>query len=125
MAMTAHVIYEALDAKNPATLSPLVITEVIRGQIGFQGLLMTDDLSMKALSGTMAEKTSRALSAGCDIVLHCNGVFAEMQQVAKAAGALRGRALERAKWALKMQRKPLPFDEKVAETDRNAVMNFS
>jgi len=122
MAMTAHVVYTALDRTAPATLSKKVISSVIRKQIGFRGLLMTDDLSMKALSGSYAEKTRRALEAGCDIVLHCNGEMAQMEEVAAAAGALKGRALARAKAALKAARKPQPFDRKQALKDLEAVL---
>lgn len=81
MAMTAHVVYTALDTAC-ATLSSKVIGEVIRGQIGFTGLLMSDDINMKALSGSYAEKALGCLNAGCDVVLHCSGDFAEMQEVA-------------------------------------------
>ena len=122
MAMTAHVVYTALDRTAPATLSKKVISSVIRKQIGFRGLLMTDDLSMKALSGSYAEKTRRALEAGCDIVLHCNGEMAQMEEVAAAAGALKGRALARAKAALKAARKPQPFDRKQALKDLEAML---
>jgi len=122
MAMTAHVVYTALDKTAPATLSKKVISGVIRKQIGFRGLLMTDDLSMKALSGTYAEKTRRALEAGCDIVLHCNGEMAQMEEVAAAAGVLKGKALSRAKAALKAARKPQPFDRKQALKDLESVL---
>ncbi|MCA3560994.1 MAG: beta-N-acetylhexosaminidase [Aestuariivirga sp.] len=122
MAMTAHVVYTALDKTAPATLSKKVISSVIRGQIGFRGLLMTDDLSMKALSGSYAEKTQRALAAGCDVVLHCNGDMAQMEEVAAAAGVLKGKSLARAKEALKAARKPQPFDRKQALKDLAAVL---
>ena len=122
MAMTAHVVYTALDKTAPATLSKKVISNVIRKQIGFRGLLMTDDLSMKALSGSYGEKTERALAAGCDIVLHCNGEMDQMEEVAAAAGALKGKALARAKAALKMARKPQPFDRQQALKDLEAVL---
>lgn len=122
MAMTAHVVYTALDRTAPATLSKKVISNVIRKQIGFRGLLMTDDLSMKALSGSYGEKTERALAAGCDIVLHCNGEMEQMEEVAAAAGVLKGKALARAKAALKMARKPQPFDRKQALKDLEAVL---
>jgi beta-N-acetylhexosaminidase len=75
MAMTAHVVYSALDPDNCCTLSPTVIGEVIRGQIGFDGLIMSDDLSMKALKGAFRERGERALAAGCDVLLHCNGEY--------------------------------------------------
>jgi len=84
--MTAHVIYEALDDR-PGTLSPVVI-DLIRGEIGFGGLLMTDDISMGALSGSIGERSAAAIAAGCDLVLHCNGEMAEMRAVAEAAGRL-------------------------------------
>lgn len=83
-AMTAHIVYSAFDKRNPATLSPIVIQDIIRKKIGFDGLLITDDLSMKALSGTLAERASLSLAAGCDVVLHCSGILDEMQEVAKA-----------------------------------------
>jgi beta-N-acetylhexosaminidase len=122
MAMTAHVIFEALDDKNPATLSRKIIRDVIRKVINFQGLLMTDDLSMKALGGTFAEKSARAIDAGCDMLLHCNGVFSEMEEVADASPELEGKAMRRAKQALKARRKPLPFDKKAALKDLEAIL---
>ncbi|MGY6710272.1 MAG: beta-N-acetylhexosaminidase [Rhizobiaceae bacterium] len=96
MAMTAHVVYAAIDAQGPATTSARIIGDIIRGEIGFDGLLMSDDLSMHALSGDFAERTEASLAAGCDVVLHCNGVMDEMRPVARAARPLGGRALERA-----------------------------
>jgi beta-N-acetylhexosaminidase len=122
MAMTAHVVYTAIDKTAPATLSKKVILSVIRKQIGFRGLLMTDDLSMKALTGSYADKTRRALDAGCDIVLHCNGEMVQMEEVAAAAGVLKGKALSRAKAALKAARKPQLFDRKMALKDLEAVL---
>ncbi|HEY2709470.1 MAG TPA: beta-N-acetylhexosaminidase [Caulobacteraceae bacterium] len=111
MAMTAHVVYAALDPKGPATTSRTVIRQVIRGEIGFDGLLMTDDLSMKALSGGFDERARRALAAGCDVVLHCNGSMAEMTAVAAGAKPLVGNAARRAKAALgRLVRTPEPFD---------------
>lgn len=100
LAMTAHVIYEAVDAKLPATISPTVVAEVIRGYIGFDGLLMTDDVSMKALSGGIGENTKAAFAAGCDLALHCNGEMDEMREVAAASPVLDAKAAERAKKAL-------------------------
>lgn len=123
MAMTAHVIYSALDKTAPATLSRKVIKSVIREQIGFRGLLLTDDLSMKALSGTLSEKCTKALSAGCDMLLHCNGILDEMREVAAAAGELKGKSLRRAKAALKAARKPQAFDQKAALRDWELVVS--
>lgn len=94
-AMTAHVVYTALDPVNPATTSARVISEVIRGEIGFDGVLLSDDLSMKALRGDFGERTGAALSAGCDVVLHCNGDMSEMRAVAAAARPLTEAARER------------------------------
>lgn len=86
MAMTCHVVFEAWDAERPATLSPRVVQEVIRGRIGFDGLLMTDDIDMKALSGTAGEKAAGALAAGCDVVLDCWARMEEMQEIAERIG---------------------------------------
>lgn len=96
MAMTAHVVYRALDPREPATLSRAVVEDVIRGAIGFDGLLMTDDLSMRALTGGIGENAARALAAGCDVALHCNGDLEEMTEVAAACPRLEGRAAARA-----------------------------
>jgi beta-N-acetylhexosaminidase len=77
--MTAHIVYDALDPHLPATLSATVIGSVIRGRIGFEGVLVTDDLAMKALSGVPADLAAQALAAGCDIALYCSGDFAATQ----------------------------------------------
>ena len=82
MAMTAHVVFSALDPAQPATTSATIIEQVIRGVIGFQGLLMSDDVSMNALAGSIAERTRAIFAAGCDMVLHCNGKLDEMREVA-------------------------------------------
>ncbi len=98
-AMTAHILFEEIDPDRPATLSPRVIDEVIRNGIGFDGLLMTDDISMKALKAPVGDSAGLAIEAGCDIVLHCNGDMAEMRDVAAAVPVLSGRAAERAERA--------------------------
>ena len=100
MAMTAHVIYDAVDPRRPATTSKTAIRDVIRTSIGFGGLLMSDDLSMKALSGDFATRTRQSLAAGCDVVLHCNGDMAEMTAIAGSVKPLAGRARARAEGAL-------------------------
>ena len=100
MAMTAHVIYSAIDPDRPATTSPKVIADYIRGEIGFDGLLMSDDLSMKALSGDFAARTKASLAAGCDVVLHCNGSMEEMAPVAASVPVLSGEAAARARQAM-------------------------
>lgn len=111
MAMTAHVVFAALDPDRPATTSPRVIAEVIRGEIGFDGLLLTDDLSMRALSGGFRERAEAAAAAGCDILLHCNGDLAEASAVAEGAPVLAGHALRRADAALALlPREPAAFD---------------
>jgi beta-N-acetylhexosaminidase len=122
MAMTAHVVFTALDKAQPATLSRKVISTIIRKKIGFRGLLMTDDLSMKALAGSYAERTKRALEAGCDVVLHCNGEMDQMEEVAEAAGFLKGKPLARARAALRSARKPQPFDRKQALRDLDHLL---
>jgi len=88
LAMTAHIVYTALDAERPATLSRRVIDGVVRSSIGFDGMLLTDDLSMRALGGSFAARTADALAAGCDVVLHCNGDMAEMTEIAGAVRPL-------------------------------------
>lgn len=109
-AMTAHVVFKAVDAERPATTSHDTI-ELIRERIGFDGLLMTDDLSMKALKGPMQDRVRRALTAGCDVVLHCNGDLGEMRAVAEAAPALAARSLQRTDAALaSIAGAPAPFD---------------
>ena len=93
-AMTAHIVYADLDPERPATLSPIVIGEIIRGRLGFDGIVLSDDLSMEALDGDFADRTRASLDAGCDLVLHCNGEMAEMRAVAAACRPL-SRATER------------------------------
>lgn len=100
MAMTAHVVYSALDAAHPATTSRHVIDTIIRGDMGFDGLLMSDDVSMKALKGSFEDKTAAIFAAGCDVVLHCNGLMEEMRAVAAMTPLLSGKALERANRAM-------------------------
>jgi beta-N-acetylhexosaminidase len=120
MAMTAHVVYDSIDPQRPATTSPKVIRDVIRGEIGFDGLLMSDDLSMQALDGPVDVRARAALFAGCDVVLHCNGDMDEMKLVAMEAKALEGISLKRAEAALAHLVPPdaferEPFDPKAAE----------
>jgi beta-N-acetylhexosaminidase len=111
MAMTAHVIYTAIDPRRPATTSRKVLNRVVRQTIGFDGLLMSDDLSMKALSGDFTERARASLAAGCDVVLHCNGDMTEMKAVAEGARPLAGQAKRRADAVLKrLARRPEPFD---------------
>src|SRR5262245_49372230 len=110
LGMTAHVVFTAFDPVTPATTSFTMVQQVIRDSIGFQGLLMSDDLSMGALTGSVAERTRAALAAGCDLVLHCNGNFDEMQAVAAEAAPLAGEAARRAAAALTARRVPAAID---------------
>jgi beta-N-acetylhexosaminidase len=114
LAMTAHVVLEAFDDLRPATISPVIITEVIRKLIGLKGLVMSDDLGMKALRGPFSERASVVIDAGCDVALHCSGDFAEMERVASAVPPLRGEALARFKRARGFFRTPEPFDTEAA-----------
>ena len=110
LGMTAHVVFSAIDPDAPATTSVTMVREVIRGFIGFQGLLMSDDISMNALSGTIAERSRAAFAAGCDVVLHCNGDLREMSAVAAESPKLTGDAAKRAEAALAQRRAPDDFD---------------
>jgi beta-N-acetylhexosaminidase len=123
MAMTAHVVFSALDPAHPATTSATIIEQVIRGVIGFQGLLMSDDVSMNALSGSIAERTRAVFSAGCDVVLHCNGKLDEMRDVAAETPELSGKALDRAGRALASRRAAQPFDRQAARAELDAMMS--
>ena len=116
MGMTAHILMEAVDPARPATLSGDAI-RLIREQIGFAGLLMTDDISMEALPGSLADRTAGALAAGCDIVLHCNGRLPEMEIVITEAGALSAAGTARAAAALDGRRSPEPLDINALEAE--------
>ncbi len=108
--MTAHVLYEAIDPAAALTVSAWGVMNVVRGHIGFDGLLLSDDLSMQALGGTLGERTARALAAGCDIALHCNGRMEEMRDVAANAGpmtAAAGHRFEAGRRYLARHRAPL------------------
>jgi len=123
MAMTAHVVFSVYDPAQPATTSATMIEQVIRGLIGFQGLLMSDDVGMNALAGSIAERTEALLAAGCDIVLHCSGELEEMQQVARETPELSGKALQRAKAALSSRKTPLsPFDRAAARAELDGLI---
>ncbi|MFT4119830.1 beta-N-acetylhexosaminidase [Bradyrhizobium sp.] len=122
MAMTAHVVFSAVDPAHPATTSATMIAQVIRGVIGFQGLLMSDDVSMNALAGSLAERTRAIFAAGCDMALHCNGNIEEMRDVAGQTPELSGRALERANAALAARKPPQPFDRAAARAELDALI---
>ena len=114
-AMIAHVVYEAIDAKAPATVSRAVTDGVIRGEIGFEGVLLSDDLSMEALEGSLPERAEAVLAGGCDVALHCSGKLDEMEAVADACGAMSETAMARLARGLGMRRKPEPVDPAVLE----------
>src|SRR5664279_2197641 len=122
LGMTAHVVFSAIDPDAPATTSVTMVREVIRGFIGFKGLLMSDDVSMGALSGTIADRSSAALRAGCDVVLHCNGDLAEMTAVAGASPELSGAAAQRADAALAARGAREDFDIDAARKTFNQMI---
>ena len=122
MAMTVHMIISAVDPDRPATQSAPVIEDVIRGSIGFDGLLMTDDLSMKALGGAVGPRALACLDAGCDVVLHCNDPLADRIAVGEAVPVLEGRAAERAEAALAVRRQPEPFDHAAAHAELDDLL---
>jgi beta-N-acetylhexosaminidase len=119
IAMSAHILYTAIDGSHPATASPIVVAKVMRGDIGFDGLILSDDVSMKALKGPYEERAAAILDAGLDIVLHCNGELEQARAVASGAPELSGYSLRRAKAALASISVPQPFD--VAQGERKLV----
>jgi beta-N-acetylhexosaminidase len=114
VAMTAHIVYDAFDPEAPATTSATVIRDVIRGALGFEGLLMSDDLCMRALAGEPGDRARAALQAGCDVVLHCNGDLEEMRDLAAACPPLSADAIRRLTRAQAMRAPPEPFDRERA-----------
>ena len=122
LGMTAHVVFTAYDAVAPATTSVTMVGQVIRDSIGFEGLLMSDDVSMGALSGSIAERTRAAIAAGCDVVLHCNGRMDEMAAVASAVPRLAGPAAQRAAAALAARATPRDIDLAEARNTFAALM---
>ena len=122
LAMTAHVVYTALDPDACATQSRPVIRDVIRGKIGFHGCLMSDDVSMKALGDTMIRRVEKLFAAGCDLALHCNGDFAEMRDVAKASPVLSGDAKIRADAACRARTLPDAMDRRELRAEYEALI---
>ncbi|MEM8631769.1 MAG: glycoside hydrolase family 3 N-terminal domain-containing protein [Pseudomonadota bacterium] len=120
MGMTAHIVLDVIDKGQPATVSATCM-KVIRQDIGFDGLLMTDDISMEALSGSVTERAQASLIAGCDVVLHCNGDLAEMQALAAVCPVLTGPAATRAETALAARPKPAGIDIAACEAEFNAM----
>ncbi|WP_432449711.1 glycoside hydrolase family 3 N-terminal domain-containing protein [Aliiroseovarius marinus] len=121
LGMTAHIVFEDIDPEHPATQSPGMIA-LIREKIGFGGLLMTDDISMQALDGALSVRARQALRAGCDVVLHCNGTVAEMEEVADACGRLSENAQTRAQTALSWRKPPVPIDIEALEAEFQSLM---
>ncbi|MEL6700431.1 MAG: glycoside hydrolase family 3 N-terminal domain-containing protein, partial [Pseudomonadota bacterium] len=121
MGMTAHLIFEAFDPDLPATTSQ-VMHGVLRNEIGFGGLLMTDDLSMEALSGSVADRSRASLDAGCDVILHCNGILTEMEAVATEAGKLSALAQTRAEAALARRQTPDDVDMAALAAEFDALL---
>jgi beta-N-acetylhexosaminidase len=121
-AMTAHVVFRDIDAKAPASTSPIVTREIIRGEIGFDGLLMSDDLTMKALTGPMRTRAESVIAAGSDLALHCSGDLSEMQQAAAGSGTLAGRAQQRFDTAVNITKATRPFDSAAAEAQLAKVL---
>jgi len=123
-AMTAHVVYEAIDPDDPATLSPRLIAGTIRASIGFDGFLVSDDLSMAALAGAVGARARRALAAGCDAVLHCNGRMDEMMEVAATSAPLSAEAQRRLAVGEAVRKAPIePFDRRQGELRFAALMS--
>ncbi len=122
LGMSAHVVYSDIDAAAPATASKRVVDEVIRGFIGFDGALMTDDLTMKALKGSLADRARAAIAAGCDLVLHCKGSIADMREVAAATPILSGKARERTDRALAALQPSKPFAIAEAQSRVDAAL---
>jgi beta-N-acetylhexosaminidase len=123
VAMTAHIVFSAIDPLHPASTSAVVTSEVIRGAIGFDGLLMSDDLSMKALGGPMRTRAEAVIGAGSDLALHCNGDLAEMQAAAAGVPALAGRAAERFVRACALRRRNDVYDPAAAEAMLDDVLS--
>jgi len=123
LGMTAHVVFTAVDPVAPATTSANIVKHVIRDSIGFTGLLMSDDISMGALSGSLSERTRAAIAAGCDVVLHCNGVLSEMVDLAAEAPALAGAAARRAGAALAARKPPAPLDAAASRAELAKLLN--
>lgn len=125
MAMTAHIVFKALDPDHPATQSRIVVDDIIRSHFGFKGLLLSDDITMFALSGTLAERAAACYAAGCDIVIHCNGDLRQMQEIAAAAPQLSGESARRAAAALAMIGPTLDYNVDEARQDLDLALRES
>ncbi|MEY1555226.1 glycoside hydrolase family 3 N-terminal domain-containing protein [Yoonia sp. R2331] len=121
MGMTAHIVFDAIDPGQPATTSTKMM-QVIRADIGFDGLIMTDDIGMDALRGTVPDRAQASLAAGCDLVLHCNGDRTEVEAVAATAGQMSDAAMARAERALAQRKPPVPIDIPAAIAELEALL---
>ena len=124
-AMTAHVLFTDIDRERPASTSPAVTSEIIRGTIGFSGLLMSDDVSMKSLGGPIRERAEAVLTAGSDLVLHCNGGMSEMEAVAAASPKISGASRDRLEAAMAILQQREPFEPQLAEAAIARVLSAS
>jgi len=122
LAMTGHILFPALDAENCATFSPIIL-RYLRSELQFNGLLISDDLSMQALSGDLAQRCTRALAAGCDVALHCNGKLDEMAVAAASVPPFEAIAAQRAARALAMRRRPEKCDLRAILAEAHAFEN--
>ncbi len=121
--MTGHLLFTEWDAERPSTLSPIIVERIIRGKIGFDGLLLTDDIDMQALDGTIPERAERAIAAGCDVVLNCWAKMDDMIGIAKRCGTMRAPGLARLDRALAtMGEVPESFDHEELIAKRDALL---
>lgn len=120
--MTGHLLFPVWDAENPSTLSSSVISQIIRGRIGFDGLLLTDDIDMEALSGTIPERAERAIAAGCDVVLNCWAKMGDMQGIAERCGTMRSESVARLERALASRKAGVEADKQALLAKRDALL---
>lgn len=122
LAMTAHVVFEAIDPDKPATTSPVIVERVMRGEIGFSGAIMSDDLSMEALSGSIGVRARAVIDAGVDLVLHSNGIMSDMTAIAAETPLLEGASAERCQSALARLTDPEPLDREALEAEFDKLL---
>lgn len=125
MGMTAHLLYPVWDAERPASISPTIIERIIRDAIGFDGLLMSDDLAMEALKGSAGERAEAVVAAGCDVALHCSGVFAEMEEIASRLGPIGAAGSERLARAMARAAAPAAADFDALVAKRDALLAYA
>jgi beta-N-acetylhexosaminidase len=123
--MTGHLLFPLWDAENPSTLSSTIIREIIRGRIGFEGLLLTDDIDMEALSGTIPERAERAIAAGCDVVLNCWAKMDDMQGIAERCGTMRPESAARLERALTERKAGIEADKEELLAKRDTLLGIA